>query len=214
MLINPACHCTGIMPGRQGFKISELASCMNIPWGSDIANRFITNVGLVTTNGIHGHNIMACEWTYHLSYGPGLIGVSVNQRHATHTQIKETKEFGVCIASTSQSVLSSIAGKGSGKIFDKIKVARELGFKFSPAKNINVMMPEGAAVNLECKLFNEISLGDHTLFVGEVIEGSVNPEEKPLAYHSGRYWDMVDALEKPSAELREKMKALIEQHVK
>jgi flavin reductase (DIM6/NTAB) family NADH-FMN oxidoreductase RutF len=69
-------------------------------------------------------------------------------------------------------------------------------------------------VNLECKLFSEIVLGDHTLFVGEVVEGNVNPEEKPLAYHLGRYWDMVAALEKPSAEVREKIKALIEQHVK
>ncbi len=187
---------------------------MNIPWGSDIANRFITNIGLVTTNGIHGHNIMACEWTFHLSYGPALIGVSVNQRHATHIHIRETKEFGVCIASINQSMLSSIAGRGSGKMFDKIKVAEKLGFKFSPAKSINVMMPEGSAVNLECKLFSEIALGDHTLFVGEVIEGSVNPQEKPLAYHSGRYWDMVAAQEKPSAEVREKIKMLIEQHVK
>lgn len=157
---------------------------------------------------------MACEWTYHLSYRPALIGVSVSPRHATYTHILETKEFGVCMASTHQSVLSSIAGKETGKTHDKIKVAQELGFKFSPAKNIDVMMPEGAAVNLECKLFNEISLGDHIMFIGEVVEGSINPAEKPLAYHSGRYWDMVATLDKPSTEVREKIKALFEQHKK
>lgn len=187
---------------------------MNIPWGSDISNRFITHVGLVTTNGAYGHNIMACEWTYHLSYRPALIGISVNQRHATHAHIKTNGEFGVCIASTRQATLTNIAGKESGKIYDKIKVAETMGFKFSPAKNINVIMPDGAAVNLECKLFNEITLGDHTLFVGEVINGSVNLEEKPLAYHWGRYWEMVSTLEKPSDEVREKIKTLIEQHPK
>lgn len=187
---------------------------MDILWGSDIANRFITNVGLVTTHGIHGHNIMACEWTHHLSYKPALIGISVHPRHATYVHIRANKEFGICIASTHQSVLSSLAGKDSGKIMDKIKIAQELGFKFSPAKKINTLMIEGASVNLECKLHQEISLGDHMLFIGEVIEGNFNPDVKPLAYHTGKYWDMTTALEKPDPELREKIKTLFEKYKK
>ncbi len=187
---------------------------MDIPWGSDIAHRFITNVGLVTSNGIHGHNIMACEWTHHLSYKPALVGVSVHPRHATYDNIKATKEFGICIASTQQSVLSSLAGMESGKMFDKIKIAEELGFKFFSAKKINVLMVEDTSVNLECKLYQEISLGDHTLFVGEVIDASFNAEEKPLAYHQGKYWDMNITLEKPTNEMRENIKLLFEKHKK
>src|ERR1051326_7088493 len=128
---------------------------MDIPWGSDIAFRFITNVGLVTTNGINGHNIMACEWTHHLSYKPALVSVSLHARHASFDNIKATKEFGVCVASIHQTVLSSLAGRDSGKRFDKIKIAEELGFKFSPAKKINTMLVEGASVQLECKLHHE-----------------------------------------------------------
>ncbi len=30
----------------------------------DRINKFVTNVGLVTSNGPHGQNIMACEWTH------------------------------------------------------------------------------------------------------------------------------------------------------
>ena len=187
---------------------------MDIPWGSDIANRFITNVGLVTTNGIYGHNIMACEWTHHLSYRPALVGISLHPRHASYDNIKETKEFGISITSTLQSVLSSLAGRDSGKKFDKIKIAEELGFKFFSAKKINAMMIEGASVNIECKLHQEIPLGDHTLFIGEVVEGSFNPEVNPLAYHAGKYWNMTDTLEKPSAELREKIKMLFEKYKK
>ena len=187
---------------------------MDIPWGSDIANRFITNVGLVTSNGVHGHNIMACEWAYQLSYRPALIGVIINPRHATHDNIKETKEFVVGFASTLQGVLSSVSGRESGRDYDKIKVAEELGFTFTPAKTINVLMPDGAASNLECKLVREISLGDHTLFVGEVTEGSVNPSVKSLAHHAGKYWDMTSMLERPTPELREKIKTLFEQQKK
>ena len=187
---------------------------MDIPWGSDIANRFITNVGLVMSNGIHGHNIMACEWTYQLSYRPALVGAIINPRHATHDNIKESKEFGICIASTHQGVLSSVSGKETGRNYDKIKVAEELGFTFSKAKTINVLMADGAASNLECKLLQEISIGDHTLFVGEVIEGSINASEKPLAHHAGKYWDMTSTLEKPKPELIEKVKLLFEKHCK
>ena len=187
---------------------------MDIPWGSDIANRFITNVGLVTSNGIHGHNIMACEWTHHLSYKPALVGISVHPRHATYENIKSTKEFGVCIASVQQSVLSSLAGKESGKTTDKIKIAEALGFKFFHAKKIHALLVESASAHFECKLQHEISLGDHVLFVGEVIEASFSAEAKPLAYHQGKYWDMTSTLEKPSNEVRGKVKMLFEMHKK
>lgn len=42
-------------------------------------------------------------------------------------------------------------------------------------------MVKGAAVDIEC-LSKEISLGDHTTFVGEVIEASNNAYKEPLAY--------------------------------
>ena len=187
---------------------------MEIPWGSDIAFRFITNVGLVTSNGTHGHNIMACEWTHHLSYKPALVGVSIHPRHASYDNIKTSKEFGVNIASVLQSVLSSISGKESGRGFNKIKVAEELGFRFYQAKKINTLMVENASVNLECKLFQEIPLGDHVMFVGEVVDSSIRSDEKPLAYHQGKYWDMNSTLEKSSSDVREKIKILFDKYKK
>jgi flavin reductase (DIM6/NTAB) family NADH-FMN oxidoreductase RutF len=187
---------------------------MDILFGSDIANCFITNVGLVASNGPHGQNIMACEWTFHLSYRPAIIGIGINPRHATHDNIKATGEFAVCIASIHQSVLSSIAGRETGKTHDKIKVAESMGVVFSPAKTIDVLLPAGVAAWMECKLHSEIALGDHTLFAGEVVDGGVNASEKPIAYHSGRYWDMVSSLEKPSADVREKIKLLFTQNKK
>lgn len=187
---------------------------MDIPGGSEIAESFITNVGLVTTDGPHGPNIMACEWTHHVSYRPGLIGVSVNPRHATYDNIQVTKEFGLCIASTEQRVLSSVSGRDSGKFFNKIKIAEELGFRFYPAKKIKALLVEGAAVNVECKLYQEVPLGDHTMFVGEVIESFFNPDKEPLAYHKGKYWSMNTQLEKPTDALREKVNMLFEKYKK
>ena len=107
---------------------------MDLPWGDEKTNKFITNVGIVTSTGPFGDNVMACEWTHHFSYRPGLVGVSIGARHATHKNINETKEFGVNLASTEQNVLSSVAGSSSGADFDKIKALEELGFEFYKAK--------------------------------------------------------------------------------
>jgi len=70
---------------------------MDIPWGSDESKKFATNVGLITSNGPHGHNVMAAEWTHHVSYSPGMIMVNVGFDKATEANIMKTKEFGVSL---------------------------------------------------------------------------------------------------------------------
>jgi flavin reductase (DIM6/NTAB) family NADH-FMN oxidoreductase RutF len=73
-------------------------------------------------------------------------------------------------------------------------------------------MIKGAAVNIECKLLKEILLGDHTTFVGEVIEASNNPEKPPLAYHNGRYFILNTNVVKPSNEERERIRKILEKY--
>lgn len=83
---------------------------------------------------------MACEWTHHVSYSPGLIAVWLAPSKTTHENIKRTKEFGVNLCSTDQSVMSSIAGGYIGSMYDKINALEELGFEFYKAKKIKVPM--------------------------------------------------------------------------
>src|SRR3990167_9063066 len=118
---------------------------MNIPWGSEPAKKFVTNVGLITSKGPYGDNIMSAEWTHQVSYEPGLIAICLKSSEATHSNIKETKEFGINLSAQDQNVLASVAGKNSGKNVNKIDVLKELGFRFFRAKKINAFMVEGAA---------------------------------------------------------------------
>ncbi len=187
---------------------------MDLPWGDEITDKFITNVGLVTSTGPFGHDAMACEWTHHVSYTPGLIVVCIRPNDATHENIKQTKEFGVSLCATDQSAMSSIAGGYSGKQYDKIKALKDLGFEFYEGKKIKALMVKGAAMNAECKLVNEYSLGDHTMFVGEVVDATNNPDKVPLAYHSRRYWIMDKNVVKPSQEERERVRNIVEKFKK
>lgn len=185
---------------------------MDIPWGSQAAKRFVTNVGLITSNGPHGHNVMAAEWTHHVSYSPGLISVHVNFSDATNDNIRETEEFGVNLAAHDQNVIASTAGGFTGKEVDKIAVMEELGVEFYEAGEIDVLMIEGAVLNVECRVREMEDLGDHTAFVGEAV--SIDSLDKdPLVYSQGKYWRFGDKVEKPEG-IKEKVKKLAEKHSK
>lgn len=187
---------------------------MDLPWGDERSIQFITNVGLVTSNGPHGHNIMACEGTHHLSYRPGIIAVNIGHHKATYENIMKTKEFGVSIAATDQNILSSIAGGNSGKTVDKIAVLKELGYEFMPAKKIKILMVKNAVLHIECKLIQSVPVGDHMLFIGEVVEATLNPGKEPLAYHKSKYWKMDNMIPKPSETELAKIKKAVEKHTK
>ena len=187
---------------------------MDLPWGDERTVKFITNVGLITSNGPHGNNIMAAEWTHHVSYSPGLIAVCVGHGKATLENIQKTNEFGVSICATDQNVMASVAGGSSGKNVDKVSALKELGFKFYKAKKINTLMVEGAVLNIECRLFKEIELGDHVMLVGEVIEASLNKSKEPLAYYKVKYWKIGDDIPKPPQEELERIKVIVEKHAK
>jgi flavin reductase (DIM6/NTAB) family NADH-FMN oxidoreductase RutF len=67
---------------------------------------------------------------------------------------------------------------------------------------------------LNAQLSKEVQLGDHTTFVGEVVEASSNADKAPLAYHGGRYFILNTNVVKPSHEERERIKKVIEKHTK
>ena len=182
---------------------------MDLPWGDEKTVKFVTNVGLITSDGPNGPNIMSAEWTHHISYSPGLIAVCVGQGKATNENIKATKEFGVSLASADQNVIASVSGGSSGKKVDKIAVLKELGFRFYKAKKIKALMVEGAALHVECKAVQIIELGDHTMFVGEVLDATAGSKE-PLVYHGLKFRKLGENIQPPAEKELERIKHLVE----
>ncbi len=186
---------------------------MDIPWGSDGAKKFVTNVGLITSTGPFGDNIMAAEWTHHVSYSPALIAVCLHEMDTTTQNILKTKEFGVNLAAQDQNVLSSVSGGSHGKDVDKIKVLKDLGFRFYKGKKIKAFMVEGASLNAECKVIFSKTLGDHVMFVGEVQEVNIS-EKESLIYHGGKYFKAGENIPRPQQEEMDKIKQLVEKYKK
>ncbi len=186
---------------------------MDLPWGDERSRKFVTNVGLITSNGPHGQNVMSAEWTHHVSYNPGLIAVCVRPSNATAENIENTKEFGVSLASIKQNEIASIAGGSSGRTVNKVRALEELGYKFEKAKKINTLLVEGAALQIECKLVQSVKIGSHTIFIGEVVETGFGKDE-PLAFHGGKFWKLTEQLQKSSEQQMERMKATLEKNKK
>jgi flavin reductase (DIM6/NTAB) family NADH-FMN oxidoreductase RutF len=188
---------------------------MDLLWNDRRTSQFVTNVGLITSDGSFGPNIMAAEWTHHISYSPSLIAANIRGHDATAQNIKESKEFGISIAAENQNVICSIAGKYKGIHVDKISVIKEAGIAaFYNAKSISSQVPMlvGAAMNAECKLVKQEELGDHIMFVGEVIEISADENIRPLLYHNGRYWKLGEAMIKPQPDLLDRIEEFAKKH--
>lgn len=187
---------------------------VDLPWGDPRTAVFSTSVGLITTNGPFGHNVMACEWTHQLSYSPGIIGVCIGNNKATLANLEQNPFFGVSLASTEQNVLSSIAGKNSGKSVDKIAALSELGFSFSKAKQIDVFLVDGAAMRAECRVIDSKQYGSHTMFVGEIVELYPATDKKPLIYHNTKYSAPGELIPKPNESQLSEIARVLAKHPK
>jgi flavin reductase (DIM6/NTAB) family NADH-FMN oxidoreductase RutF len=174
---------------------------MDLSWNDRRTRQFLTNVGLITSDGPNGPNVMAAEWTHHISYSPSLIAVNIRSRDTTAENIIDSKEFGANLAAEDQNILCSLAGRYSGKHLDKIAFFKEIGVVFYKANKIKALLIKGAAMNAECKLIRREEIGDHIMFVGEIIEITADENIKPLVYHNGKYWKLGDNLPSPRQEI-------------
>jgi flavin reductase (DIM6/NTAB) family NADH-FMN oxidoreductase RutF len=145
---------------------------------------FATTVGLITTNGSKGRNVMAAEWTIHVSYEPMLIAVFVHES-PTYQNIQETQAFGVNIASDKQAELVNIAGGYSGTEVDKLGIPGT--FETYDGKNVDVPMIKGCALSAECKVVSIEKVGDHIMVVGEAVSATFDEKKFPLIYTRGNY---------------------------
>lgn len=186
---------------------------MDFPWGSEYHQKFITNVGLITSDGPNGPNIMAAEWTYLVSYNPAQIIVAIGPHKATAENIMQTKKFGVSMASEKQNWISSVAGGSTGHDVNKINALKEMGVVFTKGEKLGQLLVEGSSLVAEAKVVEIIQKGSHTLFIGDVVDARTT-NEKSLAYHQNKYWQMDTLIEKPSDEKRAQMKVIVEKHAR
>ena len=127
-------------------------------------------------------NVMAADWVTILSADPFMVGVAVSPKRYTHGLIRKYGEFVVSVPSIDMIEDVWIVGTESGP--EKL---RKTKFTLVKAKKINTPVIKEALANLECRVVDSRDYGDHTWFVGEVVDYSYredafeNMEPKPEA---------------------------------
>lgn len=110
------------------------------------------------------------NWVTQASFEPPLVVVGVKADSGAHALIKETKHFAL-----------NILGKGQGAIaFAFFKPAHREGDKISGegvrAGKTGSPILVNAPAAVECELLSTVEQGDHSIFVGKVVEASVTTE--------------------------------------
>lgn len=160
---------------------------------------------LVTCNDEKGKtNIITLAWHTTISKNPPLYGISVAPKRYSHGLIEKTKEFVVNFAPYSLADKVDFCGTHSGRNLNKIEQTK---LTLVPAQKVKVPLIKEAYAHLECKLAKTLPIGDHDLFVGEVVNILVdenafvddlldNEKIQPLYYIGDDKYTTIDKKEK------------------
>ena len=137
---------------------------------------------LVTTDEKGSPNIMPVSWCMSCSDTPPMMAVAINTMRYTHRLIKEGGQFVVAFPTLGMGLDIWYSGTHSGREVDKFA---HLDLELRAAAEVNVPLVVGAVVNLECRLVKQMSTGDHTIFVGEIVAAHADDEAPGLLLNFG-----------------------------
>jgi len=125
-------------------------------------------------------NLFAVSWITPCSIKPPLVVIAVNPKNFSHELIKNTGEFTVNIPNVLLLDKLHFCGTSSGRDIDKIE---KLSLTPVEAQILKTPLIEECIGYLECKVIHNIEVGDHTLFIAEVLAASANDDLFDASWH-------------------------------
>ena len=148
------------------------------PLFRQLLGRFATGVTVVTTRGAGGDPVgMTASSVASVSLDPPLVLVSVDRQHEMHGALEDAPHFVLNVLATDQETLS--------RRFAGDEANRFSGVGFHLNKQ-GIAVLDGVLAHIECERQSVIPAGDHTVFIGLVVGGSVT-DGRPLLYYRGGY---------------------------
>lgn len=143
--------------------------------------RFGAGISVVTLPArpfAHGITVNAlCS----VSLDPPLLLICVDRSARAHDLIPSAGVWAVNLLSATQRPLSDhFARTWTGEADPFEGIPHEIGALGAP-------LLEGCLARAECRLVRTLDGGDHSIYVGEVVDGNVTADGAPLIYFASRY---------------------------
>ena len=119
-------------------------------------------------------NGMTANWVSQVSFDPKLVGVSVDKHAFTHELITAGKVFTVCTIDREN---REIVRKFTKPVEVDTNGMTLNGFAFHDGPVTGAPVLDHAAAFVECEVRQPVDAGDHTLFVGEVVNAAFQKAE-------------------------------------
>jgi flavin reductase (DIM6/NTAB) family NADH-FMN oxidoreductase RutF len=135
------------------------------------ANRLINDGCTILVTSKHGdkESIITLAWQSPVSASPPLAVISVAPPRYSHDIISQSGEFVINVPPFSLLKETMHCGTVSGRDEDKFEGA---GLTRETAQIVSAPLIAECIGHLECKVVKEVTAGDHTLFLGEVVAAS------------------------------------------
>lgn len=109
---------------------------------------------------------------------PPRVAVIINKNNLTHEFIGKSKLFGASVLDTSTPMtFIGLFGFKSGRDVDKLAQTQ-----FIQGGTGVPLVTEHCLSVLEARVIDEVDVGTHTLFVGDVVSGDILRDGEPLTY--------------------------------
>ncbi len=135
---------------------------------------FPVPAALVASGTVENPNVLTVAWIGMMASDPPVLAISLKKTRHSFRVIRDSKEFTVNIPSAQNFRETDFCGLVSGRNRDKLK---ECGFTAVPGAVVKAPLIKQCPFNLECRIVQEIKVGDWVVLFGEVLETHIDEDK-------------------------------------
>jgi len=152
-----------------------------------IIGHFATGVTVITTAAGEELQGMTANAVTSLSLDPVMVLACVDKGSHTHRLLDQSGVFAVNVLSEAQEDVSRLFAKKAGPEVGTLRGQRfTIGLTGAP-------ILEGCLAWIECRVAYVHPGGDHSIFLGEAVDGAIGADLRPLIFFHGKYHALGDA---------------------
>ncbi len=117
-------------------------------------------------------HVTLVSWLTQVSVEPPLVAVAIRRESKTLDLVRWSSAFGVSVLARGSEALASRLGRSSSEAPEKLS-----GVELRAGPALGVPLLATSVGWLECRVVDQLSAGDHVVFLAEVIEAGVGDGE-------------------------------------